>query len=90
MTSRLSWIATSIKKKASARPALAFDVRSAVGRPARTTAGLVAAAMSGIRSIREGYARRASTTGLQRNACLARAGRHIPTGMRTDFLGASV
>jgi hypothetical protein len=53
----LFWIAKSIKKKTSARPALAFDAHSAVGRPARTTAGFVPAAMSGIRSIQEECAR---------------------------------
>jgi hypothetical protein len=43
----LFWIANSIKRKASTRPAPASAARSAVGRPARTTAGLVAAAIAG-------------------------------------------
>jgi hypothetical protein len=77
------WIASLIKRKASTRPALAYDVHYAVGRPARTTAGLVAAAISGTRSIREECARRASTTGLRHSAFLVPAGRHIPTGMRS-------
>jgi hypothetical protein len=89
MTSLL-WIATSIKKKASVRPALAFGARSVVGRPARTTAGLARAAMSGTRSTREESARRASTRGLQPSVSLAPAGRRTPTGIRRDTLGASV
>ena len=44
------------------------DVRSAVGRHARTTAGLVPAAISGTRSTREEYAQRAFTNGLQPSA----------------------
>jgi hypothetical protein len=57
-------------------------VRCVVGRPARTTAGLVAAAMSGIRSTREECARRACTSGLQHSVSLAAAGHRTPTGMR--------
>jgi hypothetical protein len=83
VTSLSPWIAT-LKRRAATPPALAFDVHSAVGRPARTTAGLVPAAMSGIRSIREAYAQRASTSGLQPNVSLAPAGRRIRTGMRSD------
>jgi hypothetical protein len=90
MTSLLSRAASLIKRKASTRPAHAFDAHSVVGRPARTTAGLVAAAMNGIRLTREECAPPVFITGLQRNACLARAGRHIPIGMRSDTLGASV
>ena len=48
-----SWIASLIKRKASIRPAHAFDVHSVVGRPTRTIAGLVPAATSGIRLIGE-------------------------------------
>ena len=55
----------------------------AVGRPARTTAGLVPVATSGTRSIREECARRASTTGLRHSAFIVPAGRHIPIGMRS-------
>jgi hypothetical protein len=86
----MSWIATSIKKKASVRPALAFGARSVVGRPARTTAGLARAAMSGTRSTQEESARRASTRGLQPSVALATAGRRTPTGIRPDTLGAGV
>ena len=78
------WIASLIKRKASTRPALAYDVHCAVGRPARTTAGLVAAAISGTRSILEECAPHVSTSGLRHSAFLVPAGRHIPTGMRTD------
>ena len=83
MTSLLSWIASLIKRKASTRPAHAFDAHSVVGRPAKTTAGLVAVAMSGIRSTREECARRVSTSGLQHSVSLAAAGRHTPIGIRS-------
>ena len=71
MTGPLSWIANPIKRKASARPALASDASSAVGRPAWTTAGRVAAATCGTRSIRVDCAPRASTSGLQPSASRA-------------------
>jgi len=80
----LSWIASPIKRKTSAHPDPASGVRSVVGRPAKATAGLVAAAMSGIRSIREVCAPPASTTGLQPSAPRVPAGRRIPTGTRAD------
>jgi hypothetical protein len=54
------WIASLIKRRASARPVLASDARCAAGRPPRTTAGLVPAGIRGTRSIREEFARRAS------------------------------
>src|SRR5207302_5162983 len=73
MTSLLSWIASLIKRKAPTRPANAFDAHSVVGHPGRTTAGLVAAAMSGIRSTREECARRAYTSGLP-TQCLSCSG----------------
>jgi hypothetical protein len=84
------WIASLTKRRASTRPALAYDVHYAVGRPARTTAGLARAAMSGTRSTQEESARRASTRGLQPNISLAPAGRRTPTGIRPDTLGACV
>jgi hypothetical protein len=77
-----SWIASLIRRKASTRPAPAYDVRYAVGCPARTTAGLAPAATTGTRLIQEEYARRASTSGPQRSAFPVPAGRHIPIGMR--------
>jgi hypothetical protein len=64
-------------------------VRCVVGRPARTTAGLVAAGMSGIRSTQEESARRASTSGLQPSVSPAPGGRRTPIGTRTDTVGAS-
>lgn len=76
------WIVSSMKRKGLVHPVRAFDVRVADGHLAKETAGLVAAAMNGIRSIREECARRASTSGLPRNVCPAPAGRRIPTGMR--------
>jgi len=57
------WIASLIKRRASTRPALASNVRFAVGRPA--TIGVVHAGICGTRSTREEFARRASTSGLQ-------------------------
>jgi hypothetical protein len=83
MTDLWSWTASLIKRKASIRPAPASDARSAAGRPASTTAGLVAAATRGTLLTREECARRASTTGPQLNALLAADGRRIPTGMRS-------
>jgi len=80
----LFWIASLIRRRASAHPALASDARYAAGRPARTTAGLAPAAMSGIRSIREECAPSAFTGGLQRSVSLAPAGRRIPIGMCSD------
>jgi hypothetical protein len=73
-----------MKRKGLVHPARAFDVRFADGRLAEETAGLVAAAMNGIRSIREEYAQRASTGGLPRNVSPAPAGHPIPTGMRIE------
>ena len=75
-----------IKRKASTRPALAYDVHYAVGRPARTTAGLVPVATSGTRSIREECARHASISGLRLSAYLVAAGRRIRIGMSSDEL----
>jgi len=85
MTSLLSRLASLIKREASTLPALASDARSVVGRPARTTAGLVAAAISGTLLIREECARHASAIGPQHSVSLVPAGRHIPIGMCTDL-----
>ena len=85
----LFWIASLIRRRASAHPALASDARYAAGRPARTTAGLAPAAMSGIRSIREECAPSAFTGGLQRSASRALAGPRIRTGMRSKLLSYS-
>jgi len=76
------WIGSLIKRKASIRPAYAYDVHSAVGRPARTISGPAPAATTGTLLIPEEYARRASTSGPQRSAFPVPAGRHIPIGMR--------
>ena len=80
----LFWIITSMRRRASTRPALAYDAHYAVGRPARTTAGPVPAAMSGTRSTREDCAQHASTSGIQPSVSLVPAGRHIPTGMHSE------
>ena len=68
-------------------PVLASAARCAAGRPARMTAGLVVAAMSGIRSTQEGCAQPAFTfaNGLRPSASSVAAGRRIQTGMRSDL-----
>jgi hypothetical protein len=53
--------------------------------PASTTAGLVAAVISGTRSIREEDARHASVGGLQPSASSAAAGPRIRIGIRNDL-----
>jgi hypothetical protein len=73
------------QEKGSARPALAFGARSVVGRPARRTAGLARAAMSGTPLTREASAQPVSTRGVRRSASLAAAGRRIRSGMRSDL-----
>jgi hypothetical protein len=73
------WIATSIKRKASTPPALAYDVRSAVGRRARKTAGLVAAGIHGTRSKQEECAPLVSTSGLPRSVS------RVPASRRSDW-----
>jgi hypothetical protein len=74
-----------IKRKASTRPALAYDVHYAVGHPARTIAGLVPAATSGTRSIQEECALPACTSGLRLSAFLAPGGRRIRIGIRPEI-----
>jgi hypothetical protein len=72
------WIVSPIRRK---------TYRSAAGRPARKTAGLVVAAMSGIRSIREECALPVFTSGLQRSAAfLVAGGRRIRSGTRSNAL----
>jgi hypothetical protein len=58
--------------------------RSALGRRASTTIGLVTAAIYGIRSIRAGFVPRASTSGLRRSALRVAAGLPIPIGTRSE------
>jgi len=60
------------------------DVNSVVGRPAKKTDGLVTAAIRGIRSIREGCARRVSIIGLQPSASSVAAGRRIRSGTNSE------
>src|SRR3984885_6279813 len=86
MTPRLLLIASPNKRKASTLPVLAFGARSAAGRPARMTAGLVVAAMSGTPSTLAGYAPPASINGLRRNASPVSSGRHTRIGTRSDLL----
>ena len=71
------------------RQALSFDARFAVGRPARKTDVFAPAGMNGTRSTAEGYARRASTSGLRPSASRAPAGRRMPIGMRSKLVSYS-
>ena len=89
MTSRLSWIASLIKKEVSTRLAPASDAHSAAGRPARKIAGLVAAGICGTPSTREECARIVSTSGLQRSVCLVSGGRRIRIGMLSRTHGVA-
>ncbi len=84
MSSPLLLSASLIKTRASTRPARASAARSAAGRRERKTCGLVAAAMSGIRSQRAGFARRAFTNGLRPSASLVLGGRRTPIGMQNS------
>ena|SRR6266566_1106686 len=81
--SSVVWIARPIKRRALTRQALSFDARFAVGRQARTTAGLVLAATPGTRSTQGECAPPACTVGLQHSVCRVLVGLHIPTGMRS-------
>jgi len=80
----LSWIATSIKRRASTSPAHEFDAHSAVGRPERKTSGSAPAGTNGTPSTREGPAPPACTSGLQHSASRASGGPHIPIGMKSE------
>jgi len=82
-------IASPNKRKASTLPVLAFGARSAVGRPAKKTDGLVAAETNGIRSTREVSAPPASINGLRRNASPVSSGRHTRIGTRSEKSGAN-
>jgi hypothetical protein len=84
-TSPLLLLITSlIRTRATIHPAPASDARCAVGRPVRMTCGLAPAGMSGTRSIPEGCARRASTSGRQLSASSVAVGRRIRTGTRNN------
>jgi hypothetical protein len=78
----LFWIA-SLRGRATIHPPT-FGAPCVVGRPARKTSGLVAAAMSGIRSTQEECAPPVFTSGLRHSSCLAPTGRRTPTGMHVD------
>jgi hypothetical protein len=84
MTSLLFWIARPIGTRVTNHPALESVARSALGRRASTTIGLVTAAAYGIRSIRAGSVPRASTSGLRRSALSVAAGLPIPIGTRSE------
>ena len=85
----LFWIASQTKRKISARPAPAFGVRSAVGRPAKAMSGHAPAGMNGTRSTQEEYVPPAFTNRLQVSASRAVDGRRTPIGMRSDLMMAA-
>jgi hypothetical protein len=68
----------------------ASAARSAAGRPAKKTDGLVAAVMTGTRSIPGASALPASSGGLTPSASRAPAGRRIRIGMRSNSRSLSV
>ena len=78
----LSWIANSTKKRARGLLIRASAARSAAGRPAKKTSGLVPAGMNGTPLIPEACAPPASISGLQLSASPVSAGRRIRIGMR--------
>lgn len=67
-------------------PARAFGARSAVGRPASKTSGLVAAGIIGTRSIPGESALRASISGIRPSVSRASGGLRIPIGMSTECI----
>src|ERR1017187_2584785 len=77
---QLFWIANSTKRKARVLLIRASAARSAAGRPAKKTDGLVTADTNGTPSIPEASALPASISGLRLSAFLVAAGRHIPIG----------
>ena len=82
MTPSSPWMyrtASLSKSRATSQKAPAFDVPFAVRHRASTTCGLVAAGMSGIRSILEEFALPVITSGPQHNACHVAAGGPIGT-----------
>jgi hypothetical protein len=80
------WIVRLTRSRAASHLGLAFDVRFAVGRPARTTYGRAGAATHGTASIPEECAPPVFTSGFQRSACRAAAGRRILIGIRIEVL----
>ena len=75
-----------MKRRARVLASRASVARSAAGHPARMTAGLVVAVMSGTPSTLAGYAPPASINGLRRNAPPVSSGRHTRIGTRSDLL----
>jgi hypothetical protein len=84
---QLFWIANSTKRKARVLLIRASVARSAAGRPAKKTDGLVAAETNGTRSILEACVPRACISGLRLSAYLVAAGRRIRIGMRGNASG---
>lgn len=72
------------RRRVSVHLALAFDARCVVGHLARAVAGLAPVVTAGTHLIREEYARRVSTSGLQPSVSLVSSGRHIPIGIRSN------
>jgi hypothetical protein len=76
------WIVNSKKRRATVHQVHASDARSAVGHPARKANGSAPAATNGTRSIQEGFAQPACTSGLKPSAFAVAVRRRIRTGMR--------
>ena len=70
------WIANLSQRRAATRPTSVSGARSAAGRPAKKTDGLVTADTNGTRSIPGVSAPPASTSGLRHSAS------HVPAGRR--------
>ena len=79
---QLFWIVRLRKRRAGSHLVRASGARSAAGRPAKKTDGLVIADTNGTHSIRAASAQRAFTNGLRPNASRAVDGRRTRSGMR--------
>src|SRR5450631_1138718 len=81
---QLFWIARLRKRRAGNRLVRASGARSAAGRRAGMTCGLVAAASFGTRSTQEEFAPPVFTSGLRPSASRVSSGRRTRSGMRPD------
>jgi hypothetical protein len=81
---RLCWTTNSTSRRATNPRDRASDVHFVAGHPAKRICGPAAAATSGIPSIPVEYVPPAFTSGLQRNAFRALAGRHTRIGTPRD------
>src|ERR1700688_2762200 len=82
---QLFWIARLRKRRAGSHLVRASAVRSAAGRPAKKTDGLVAAETNGTLSIPGASALPASISGLRLSAFLVAGGRRTRIGTRREL-----